>query len=138
MKILHFIALYVLVFSVTSCQKDEDTNTAHIDGSWHLVNVSGGFAGIDKEYNKGVIVWKFSTENNILTVANSLDSDGNYSGLASGTYSFSIIMKDSNSYLVVDNNEIGGMTLANNELILDQNQRSLGSGADLYVLKLSK
>lgn len=132
------IALYFLVFSVTSCQKDEDTNTDNIDGSWNLVNVSGGFSGIDKDYNKGVIVWKFSTENNILTVANSLDSDGNFSSLASGTYSFSIIMKDSNSYLVVDSNEMGGMILTNNELILDQNQRSSGSGADLYVLKLSK
>ena len=138
MKTKYSVVLICLVFAFFGCTNDEENNNDPINGAWNLKNISGGFVGIDNDFNDGVIVWTFNQLNGVLVIQNDNDSSAIYDGLASGTYTFRILEKEEKEYLIIDNRELGGMILRQNELIIDQNDMSTGSGADRFVLKLQK
>jgi len=132
MKSLFLLLLTYSFCIITSCTNDNN-NDSSIE-IWNLRHVSGGIAGINNNFNQGLIIWKLNPQNSTLTVENN-NSDGNYDGLDSGTYSYTIQSNSGNSYIIIDSNEFGGITSSQNELIIDQNMTSNGSGADGFILR---
>ena len=52
-----------LILVVLSCNSDDDVqqNTEPtLFGPWSLVNVSGGFAGVNDDFEIGTITWNFN------------------------------------------------------------------------------
>ena len=68
MKIKISILFFVLISSI-SCQQD-DENINPIIGSWNLIQLTGGFAGVQQNYNPGDIVWTFDED--VLTIEDNL------------------------------------------------------------------
>lgn len=98
-----YVYVLLILFSVTltncSLNSTSDTNTSQIvKSSWNLVNISGGFAGVNENFNTGEIVWSFNEDNSILTVTNTNTSGSIEYGPISGTYSFSVTNKGSNLF----------------------------------------
>jgi hypothetical protein len=136
--------LYLLFFAIgflTSCNNDDDLpNASDIEGTWDLVNISGGFAGVNCDYPAGEITWKF--ENDLLEV------DNNYTGdttqicsnvlSQSSSDSYSTLESNGSLFLVLNNAESGEITLSDSELIIDTNSLSVGSGADGFVYRLER
>ena len=130
--------LVILSFTfITSCSNDNDSNqTKTLNGIWNVKNISGGFAGIDDEYDTGIIRWIF--DNQILTIENN-ESQGNiYTGFESGTYNYSTSEINGNNYITINNAEYGSFTLSANNLTINQNDTSSGAGADGFVLQFNR
>lgn len=61
--------LCCVLFFLIGCQQD-DENINPIIGSWNLIQLTGGFAGVQQNYNPGDIVWTFDED--ILTIEDNL------------------------------------------------------------------
>lgn len=129
--------LLLIIFTCTLCLSSscDNDNSSDKTESWFLVNISGGIAGINEDFEKGIIVWTFNSEDSLLIVEN---TTGSTNGFESGIYSYSILNVNGNRYLIVENNEIGGLVTSSNQLTIDQNMQSSGSGADGFILKFEK
>ena len=137
MKVYEVMLVLVLIFVFNGCSTDgTDEKNDKLSGTWNLINVSGGFAGIDEDYEKGEIVWKFNTNDGTLIVTINHGSEPMYNGLPIGTYTYSILEEKDQFYLEINDKEIGGIVLAKSKLVLDQNSTSSGSGADGFVMVL--
>ena len=133
-KLSLLIILGITLF--TSCNNDDSTESESIIGIWNVKNISGGIAGIEDEYETGIITWAFN--NQTLIVENN-DTQGNiYSGFESGTYNYSATKINGINYIIIDNSEYGGYTLSNNNLIINQNETTSGSGSDGFMLQLER
>ena len=136
-KLSLLMLLGIVLF--TSCNSNDDdgsTESESIIGIWNVKNISGGIAGIEDEYETGIITWEFDIQT--LTVVNN-DTQGNiYSGFESGTYNYSATEINGINYIIIDNAEYGGYTLSNNNLNINQNETTSGSGADGFILQLEK
>ena len=135
--------LCLLIFALgftTSCKNDNDLPKAtEIQGTWDLVNVSGGFAGVNCDYSQGEITWTF--ENNQLTVDDNYIGDTMQicsSGLSLSSGSYSVLESNGNLFLVLEGQEAGGITIADDVLVIDTNVYSTGSGADGFVYRLER
>ncbi len=122
---------------IASCN-DDSPQASTINGTWNLKNVSGGLAGINDDYNRGIIKWNFDSQALTLTVENNNSQNIIYDGFESGVYSYSILESGGNSYLIVEDTEFGGYTLTENNLMIDQNKTSTGSGADGFIIELER
>ena len=58
-----YIPFMFLLFSCTSDDDNQKTE-ATLNGSWHLVNISGGLVGVNDDFDTGLITWIFN-ENNL-------------------------------------------------------------------------
>ncbi len=138
MKIRKLCLLIILsLVFFTNCNNDDDSNQAEtLNGIWNVKNISGGIAGINDDYDIGMITWEF--DNQVLTIENN-ESQGNiYSGFESGTYNYSINEINGNNYIILNNDEFGGYTLSVNNLTINQNETSSGSGADGFILQFER
>lgn len=111
-------------------------NILSTDKKFYLVNVSGGFAGVNENFDKGQIIWIFNEQNSTLKIEK--NTNESFSGLNEGIYSYSIENIDSLQFLLIDQNEIGGVSTYENGMIIDENIRSTGAGADGFILTLEK
>ena len=128
-----------LMLVLLGCTNDNTHgNEDVVRGSWSLINVSGGFAGVDDNFEKGKIVWKFDAKGETLVVVNNDDSNLIYNGLPTGTYAYSVLQEKDKLYLFVNDKEVGGILVAETKLVLDQNITTSGNGADGFVLVLEK
>jgi len=127
-----FICLGVVFFS--SCNKDKDT----LNGIWNLKNVSGGFAGINDDYEAGMVTWTFHDHNKTITVVNNSPAEKLYSGLESGTYSYSIVENNGREFLLINSEEYGGIVLTEKRFVIDQNEMLGGTGADFFILEFER
>lgn len=109
-----------------------------LDGQWNLVHISGGFIGVDQEVAPGQILWTFDSTQTELTVVNSQEPGFGYAGLPSGTYEYHILAKGDGRYLILEGEESGGIFLEQDRLVIDGNERSEGSGADLFILSFQR
>ncbi|MDU8886134.1 hypothetical protein RXV94_08185 [Yeosuana sp. MJ-SS3] len=130
-KLLLILVTCALCLS-SSCNNDNANTKTE---TWFLVNISGGIAGINENFEKGIIAWTFNEEGSALTVEN---TTGSTNGFESGTHSYRILRTNGKKYLIVENNEIGGMIETENQLTIDQNMQSGGSGADGFILLFEK
>ncbi len=131
------LTLCVLIF--TNCTNDDTLppiETLH--GTWHLININGGFAGIDDDYNPGTIIWTFNSESLTIDVDNNSSQENIYSGFESGTYLYSIVENNSNDYILINEEEFGNYIISVNELIIDQNEIQDGVGADGFILQFER
>ena len=138
MNIRYLIRISCLFFVFYGCESEEVTPNDPLNGSWNLINVSGGFAGISEDFEQGSIVWIFNEAQGTLQVNKQMTPNSIYEGLASGSYDYEMVVHDGNNFLFVDQLEIGGVSISNNEMLINQNLMINGSGADKFVLKLVK
>lgn len=136
MKLHLSITLLILfcVFTLTNCKKDdEDICCAYpitLEGSWSLVHIQGGFAGVDDVFENGIVVWYFDTETNtILVENNNIDNTVLYDGLESGTYSYEIVTENETDYLYIESSNFGVLTYSSFQLSIDSN-----IGADGFLM----
>jgi hypothetical protein len=83
-----------------------------------------------------VITWTFN--NQILTVENNENQWHIFSGFESGTYNYTVSEIDGINYIIINNAEFGSYTLSRNELIIDQNIKKSGTGADRFILQFNR
>ncbi|MDL5513473.1 hypothetical protein QSE00_16725 [Arenibacter sp. M-2] len=139
MKVYGLIRFLVLIFVLHGCSTESTPEKKDkVSGTWNLMNVSGGFAGVDEDFEKGKIIWEFDTKDGTLLVTNNDESGALYNGLPTGTYAYSILQGKDQDYLQLNDKEVGGIDVAKSQLVLDQNNTSSGSGADGFVLVLVK
>jgi len=110
---------------IASCNDDDSTQASTINGTWNLKNISGGIAGINDDYNQGIIKWIFNSQSLTLIVENNNSQNTIYDGFLSGIYNYSILESGGNSFLIVEDTEFGGYTLMENNLMIDQNKTSI-------------
>ncbi|MBU2905076.1 MULTISPECIES: hypothetical protein [Arenibacter] len=137
MKVYGLMLALCLIFVLNGCSTDSThEKNDKVSGTWNLINVSGGFAGIDEDFEKGEIVWKFNAKDGTLIVANNDGSNPIYNGFPTGTYTYSVLEEKDQFYLEINDKEIGGIVVAKSQLVLDQNSTTAGSGADGFVMVL--
>lgn len=138
-------SLILILLVISSCKKEQRpitpqppaTEANSINGTWNLLRIYGGIAGINETHNPGDIEWTFNTQDSSLTVDNNgFTSD--YFHLPSGTYSFHEISTANEHYLVIESNELGQFTISGNQLFIDENKKSSGEGACGFYLKLER
>lgn len=139
MKKLGFIFCMTLSMVLAGCA---DTPAPMEDdpmqGTWNLLNISGGFAGMDHDFEKGSILWEFDPEQQSLLVINNAPSDAMYTGLDTASYKYSNFVLNGSSYLRINDVEFGGVTFSNSKMVVDQNLGSQGNGADGFVFVLER
>lgn len=139
-KILLVLSCFVIL---TNCSVDDSNNDSFDDinylTQWHLTNVTGGVAGIDDEFDLGVVIWTFKDENDTksLSIVNENIDTTKEDFLDSGEYTYSEIEENSITYLVINNIEYGAITFPANStttnLVLNTNQLSNATGSDGFV-----
>ena len=132
----NIILLLMLACLFTNCKKTKES-TASLEGTWDLVNLSGGIIGVDCNYDPGVITWTFDGDK-IIVNDNNISTSCMGVGLGTGSYSYSIFESNGGQFLFLDDAEFGGIMLLINELIVDQNNLSTGNGADGFLFRLEK
>lgn len=108
---------------------------------WHLINVTGGIAVVDIDFELDTIIWVFSVDfagNGSLQVENNNTDDTLEDAFETGTYSVSIPASSTNqeeSFLFVNGDEFGHvLTPTSEDLIINQNIRSNGeTGSDGFI-----
>jgi hypothetical protein len=125
MKPKFVVLLFAAVLVLSGCDDDETLpQEPTINGTWHLKNVSGGFAGVDEDFSRGEVIWTFDEESSVLTVEN--NSKETFIGLASGVYSYSVSEVEGDEVLFIDEGEFGILTIAKTEMAIDQGLASDG------------
>ena len=130
MKKVVYILVSVLLLS---CSLNDDTNTPTRDAKWSLINISGGIEGIEIILDKGQITWVFDEASNNLIVEVNIDDP--LIGLSEGTYSYDLEIISNESFLFVDSNEFGAITVSETQLKIDQNITSTGTAADMFLFR---
>lgn len=95
LKITFLSAVAVLLFGCSS-SSETTTPTAAFDGEWKLINVSGGFAGVNDNFPAGQIKWTVNSANNTVTVVNNNTNPDAQDVLESGVYPY-LLENDTNS-----------------------------------------
>ena len=133
--------IYILTFTLLmlSCNTDDNSQQnaePTIGGQWNLVNVIGGLAGVDDDFEVGLIIWDFNEDNLELTVTNNNTANVIYDGLSSGTYDYEVLSTTGEAaYLVIHNFGINHeiITLNASQLVLEE-----GVAADGFLLTFSR
>lgn len=126
--------IIISLFILSSCTTNDD-NTAMTE-KFNLVNVSGGFAGINENFVRGEIIWIFNEQNGTLVVEKNVQNT--FSGLSEGNYSYSFKNINDKQYIFINNIERGSVTNQTNSMVINENEQSNGSGADRFVYQLEK
>ncbi|WP_132066066.1 MULTISPECIES: hypothetical protein [Aquimarina] len=123
----HFIYV-IFLFTIIGCSGDDDgapvnppSNPSGLTGIWNLVNVTGGFAGINDDFDKGVIVWDFDDTKKRVEVTNNNAANSSTEDLfPTGIYTFSIITINGNKELIVNERNLGNFEITTNEFVVDE------------------
>ncbi len=139
--------LVVSLFVLEACDNDDQIVLPKKETKvWNLKNVSGGFLGLDIDYDKADIIWEFIPSDSNLIVTNSTlikEPQSLYIPLESGTYKYETKEVKGDSFIYIDgfgtydNGEYGSYE-ENDELIINQNKGSEYSGSDFYTLIFEK
>ncbi len=140
MKIRLLIILLTFgVFVFTSCNNDDDASPLEpLNGTWNLKNIVGGFAGIDDDYETGMVTWTFYTQNSTLQVENNTNQETIYSGFETGNYSYTSVQNNGNEYILINDEEYGGYLIDVDGLVINQNEIQDGVGSDGFILKFER
>ncbi len=120
----YFICI-LLFFTIIGCSGDDDTtdpnmNSSGLNGKWSLVQVTGGFVGVDDSFENGVIVWDFNEAAKRVQVTNNNTKDVIYDVLPSGTYDYTVDGVQSNLEFVVDKKKMGKFQLIDNQFTVEE------------------
>ena len=129
--------VFILALLSVSCNNNDDSMQnpdTTLDGSWSLVNVSGGFAGVNDDFEVGIITWDFNQDNLELTVTNTNTANVIFDGLPSGAYNYVFLTTTGEDVsLVINSISYDLTTLSSSELVLDE-----GVAADGFLLTYSR
>lgn len=120
MRRFYFILLSILMIS---CSNDDDGNAivqSTIEGEWSLVKITGGFAGVDEDIDKGTIEWDFDEASGMVTITNTISDASFNTILPSGTYTYSISAPADADDLIVNNVNLGRLTLENSFFTVEE------------------
>lgn len=130
--------LIIFLFLTTCTNTDNSMKTDILSGTWNVVNISGGFVGINDDYDSGIITWTFVAANSKLLVENNNGLAGTiYDGIPTGEYDYEILIQENETFLVINSQEFAGIIISDGQLVLDQNKMSTGSGADGFILRFN-
>ncbi|MBQ0733259.1 hypothetical protein [Aquimarina celericrescens] len=124
-----FVLVFVFLFTTLSCSNDDDTssdpdvNIPDLSGSWNMVNVTGGFVGINHDFSNGIIIWNFNETNKTITITNNNTDDSVEDLLPTGTYDYSLVSIQGNQELILDGVNRGNFEVTASELIIEQQIR---------------
>ena len=146
MRFLVFLLFCAFCISITGCSKEESNSDPLINGglvgTWNTINTSGGFAGINCDYQPGEIVWVFDAEDNLTITYNVINTSalcgGQELGMVTSEYKYGILSSNDKKFLLLDDNERGEIIVSTTEFILDQNSYSGGTGADGFFMTFVK
>ncbi|WP_299253547.1 hypothetical protein [uncultured Aquimarina sp.] len=111
MKRLCILLLSIVLFS---CSNDDDNNAQPtLQGTWNLVNISGGITGLDEDIAKGIVVWDFNETTGMVTIVNSSTTTSANTLLVSGTYTYSVSAPADADILIVNEVNYGRLNLEN-------------------------
>lgn len=102
MKYLKLLIILISLPFCTGCNNDDDKGpgpdpqNTELEGKWNLVNISGGFAGFNYDFEKGLITWTFDESEKKIVVVNNNPADV-YDALGMGTYDYEYVLTDSQS-----------------------------------------
>ncbi len=127
----HFLGAYILLFfTIIGCSNDDDgamtnpdVDLSGIMGTWNLSNVSGGFVGIDHDFENGTIVWEFDEVNKKVVIVNNNTDDAVEDILPSGTYDYSIISVNGNQEFIINGVNKGTIEIVNTQFTISENFR---------------
>lgn len=131
MKKVTFIL--ISIFFISGCTSD---NSMMVTEKFSLINVSGGFAGINENFNAGEITWTFNKQNETLSIKKNIQNG--ISGLNEGTYSYSFQNINNKRYIYLNNSEIGSVINEADKMVINENELSTGTGADGFIFQLEK
>ena len=113
---------------LTACSGD-DNETIYDNGplepvAWKLVNVSGSIAGIDEDYEEGVITWVFNTDNTV-TITNNNTDEMKTDFFDSGNYVYGYTENPDNTaacanVIVIDNINFGCVNVLGDTMTFNQ------------------
>ena len=95
MKNTILLKLFAILLVFASCSKqniEEEKITMlppGIDGDWKVTKITGGFAGVNLNF-EGSVLYNFNTTTNQLTVNNNYIGTNPVKGLPTGNYPFSL------------------------------------------------
>lgn len=131
-----YIYLLLFTFAVFACNTDDDgtpDNDFPLEGQWSLVNVSGGLAGVDEDFEMGLITWDFEIQTQQVTITNN-NTGSVFDGLPTGVYDFQVLTNGEISSLILDDSySMVIITLTTSQLVLDE-----GVAADGFLYTLAK
>lgn len=145
---LALTTIFFVCFPI-SCDSNDDANFVQEKGiahnktevvitqnqTWDLINMSGGFIGINQDYSSNIIKWAFDANNSILTITNNDPKNSSYNGLKQGKYQYKIHRTKGESYLFIENSEYGIFILDKNTLLINQNKTIMGTFSDGFIYK---
>ncbi len=137
MKTITFFKILFIVLFLNSCCNQDDGNPVEnsLNGKWHLVQVSGSFAGINHLFEPGTISWEFNDSNHKFKVINTNTDESLQDLFETGTYDFAIQTNTAtpelcNEVIHLDGIDYGCFGIDDNELIISQIE------TDGYYIKL--
>ncbi len=124
MKTLRITLLLFFATLLTNCSTGNDNNTSALPplgGTWKLVNVRGGFVGVNDSFPPGQITWTVNTANQTVTVVNNNNNPNMQEILDSGVYNYTL-QADPNAICAqtfnVNNMDMGCFTVSANDLVI--------------------
>lgn len=140
---MKYLQFYMVIFLlISNCSSKPEIN--ELDGKWHLQNVSGGFAGVNIDFEKGQVIWDFQSEKNSFRITENFENDDpnqNYTPLKPGQYNYEIIVVGNKKFLQLEGleNTIGAYEITNNgQLVINPNEQPTGQGADHFISLFSR
>ncbi|NNT72519.1 hypothetical protein HKT18_09855 [Flavobacterium sp. IMCC34852] len=121
-KIIISLSIMLLVFQ-SSCSNDSNTNPNTIQGQWKLVNVSGTFAGIDNDFEPGLITWDFNQTTQMVSIVNNNTDTDKWDVFETGVYNYQILEDPEfpcGEIIKIDGIDMGCFLVTNNSLVIDQ------------------
>lgn len=136
----HSILVTILsLITLTSCSLGgDDDQLKEYKTYWHLINVSGGIAGVDNDFALNKIIWSFEEEENNLIV-NNTNTGNQEDGFDTGTYNYSLDENENKElFLIINSNEFGNIVVSDSQMLIDQNITTSGTGADGFIYTFRK
>jgi len=129
----NLIFLILIITLVCSCGKDSDTH--QIEDNWSVINLSGGIAGFDCDFELTDYEWSFK-DGELIRQLNQPSSC--ITLIEKDTFNFSILEDTDREFLELDTQVFGEIIFANDTLSINTNSHPNGSGADGFAYLLVK
>ena len=122
---MRYLYILLILIILIGCSTGDDTNnrSVSLQGAWNLVNVTGGFAGVDQDFDKGTIIWNFNESDAMVEITNNNTVTGVYDGFPSGTYTYSINTTVDIDELIVNEVNLGTFTSTSENFSVNQQFR---------------
>ncbi len=124
MKRFTFI-IFLLVVAL-GCSGDDDTSDDNettllgLDGKWNMSNVSGGFLGVDHDFQDGLITWEFNESAKKVIIVNSNTDTTIEDSLPSDTYDYTVVEFLSNLEITIGNKNLGNLEITSNSFTISE------------------